>query len=161
MHCYHTDKWPVLCPIEAVFNSRQLNTLSNDPCDLNVLSPAHSLVVDSLKTLPEPSIMHIPKSCLSKWEQHKSFLNMFGQGVKGIHTLAAFSSEWSEKTVQDDLECGKSGTLKGRQYSSSLSWSVDRNTFLQTTIDSLLRVFTDKTSSGEVRVQYKKNVVHC
>lgn len=46
----------LLIQIEAILNFRPLCPLSDDPADLEVLTPAHFLIECSLSMIPEPSL---------------------------------------------------------------------------------------------------------
>ncbi|GFU52279.1 hypothetical protein TNCV_3052971 [Trichonephila clavipes] len=46
--------------IEAVLNSRPISPLSNDPNDVETLTPAHFLVGSSLVAVPDPDYTEIP-----------------------------------------------------------------------------------------------------
>ncbi|GJQ75515.1 hypothetical protein Trydic_g17602 [Trypoxylus dichotomus] len=48
--------------------SRPLTQLTDDPSDLNVLTPAHFLIGDSLLTTPEPNYQDVPINRLSRWQ---------------------------------------------------------------------------------------------
>lgn len=54
--------------IEAVLNFRPLCPLSNNPNDLAILTPGHFLIGDSLTTIVEPSIIHLPAIKLSRFQ---------------------------------------------------------------------------------------------
>lgn len=54
----------LLAQIEAVLNSRPLCSLSEDPCDVNVLTPAHFLIGAPLNCVPEPSVSNVSVSKL-------------------------------------------------------------------------------------------------
>lgn len=59
----------VLCQIEAVLNSRPLGPLSNDPSDLNCLTPGHFLVGSALSSYPEKDLCHISENRLSVYQK--------------------------------------------------------------------------------------------
>ncbi|GFY14069.1 integrase catalytic domain-containing protein [Trichonephila clavipes] len=54
--------------IEAVLNSRPICPLSNDPNDVETLTPAHFLVGSSLVAVPDPDYTEIPMNRLSRWQ---------------------------------------------------------------------------------------------
>ncbi|XP_072766487.1 uncharacterized protein [Anoplolepis gracilipes] len=56
----------VLSQIEAVLNSRPLIPLSDDPMDLNALTPAHFLIGEPLNSYPEPELLDQPTNRLSR-----------------------------------------------------------------------------------------------
>lgn len=55
--------------IEAVVNSRPLTPMSNDPLDLQVLTPAHFLIGENFNELPESTYTDVPETRLSRWER--------------------------------------------------------------------------------------------
>lgn len=63
--------------IEAVFNSRPLHSLSDDPNDFSALTPGHFLIGSALVTVPEPSLKSVHKSHLSRWQLTRQMLESF------------------------------------------------------------------------------------
>ena len=64
----YDDMNSVLTMIEACLNSRPLSPLSNDPSDLEPLTPGYFLIGEALNTPPEPDITHIPVNRLSRYQ---------------------------------------------------------------------------------------------
>ncbi|XP_048000449.1 uncharacterized protein LOC125237428 isoform X2 [Leguminivora glycinivorella] len=60
--------YTAFCRIEAVLNSRALVPMSEDPCDLEILSPGHFLIGQPLVSLPEPSWKDTNMSRLSHFQ---------------------------------------------------------------------------------------------
>lgn len=58
----------VLAQIEAILNSRPLLPLSDDPTDLNFLTPGHFLVGHNLTAVPEHNLCDISPNRLSSWQ---------------------------------------------------------------------------------------------
>ncbi|XP_076298334.1 uncharacterized protein LOC143217680 [Lasioglossum baleicum] len=69
----------LLVQIEAVLNSRPICPLSDDPADLEALTPGHFIIGAALNTVPEPSLEHLPESRLSGWQLLRQFLQRFWQ----------------------------------------------------------------------------------
>lgn len=66
-----------LTQIEAILNSRPLCPLTDDPDDLNALTPAHFLIGSSLSTPPEPSLEMEKLSHLSRWQLTRQIVDSF------------------------------------------------------------------------------------
>ncbi|XP_011875823.1 PREDICTED: uncharacterized protein LOC105570743, partial [Vollenhovia emeryi] len=77
----------LLTQIEAVLNSRPLSPLTDDPDDLQVLTPGHFLIGSAITTLPEPSLELIKCSHLSRWQLNRQM-------------LSSFWSRWSKECLQ-------------------------------------------------------------
>jgi hypothetical protein len=57
----------LLCQTEAVLNSRPICPLSNNPDNLQVLTPGHFLIGTSLLALPDQNLIDLPSNRLSRW----------------------------------------------------------------------------------------------
>ncbi|XP_029673482.1 uncharacterized protein LOC115241712 [Formica exsecta] len=62
----------LLAQVEACFNSRPLQALSDDPKDLSALTPGHFLVGSALTAIPEPSMLDKPMNQLARWADYAS-----------------------------------------------------------------------------------------
>ncbi|XP_055633100.1 uncharacterized protein LOC129773511 [Toxorhynchites rutilus septentrionalis] len=58
----------LLVQVEASLNSRPLTPMSDDPTDLETLTPAHFLTGDSLQNIPEPDYSTVQLNRLSRWQ---------------------------------------------------------------------------------------------
>ncbi|XP_071631862.1 uncharacterized protein [Temnothorax longispinosus] len=58
----------LLTQIEASFNSRPLEPLSDDPEDVSALTPGHFLIGGPITIIPEPSLIDLATSRLSRWQ---------------------------------------------------------------------------------------------
>ena len=59
----------VLTQIEEQLNSRPLTPLSEDPSEMNVLTPGHFLIGTPLTALPENDVSNQPENRLRRYEQ--------------------------------------------------------------------------------------------
>ena len=58
----------LLTQIEGLLNSRPLEPLSEDPEDINALIPGHFLIGKAINAVPEPSLLKLDESRLSRWQ---------------------------------------------------------------------------------------------
>lgn len=54
--------------VEDILNSRPITTISSDPNDLMVLSPAHYLIGKPITSLPETDLSSVPVNRMSTWQ---------------------------------------------------------------------------------------------
>ncbi|XP_055615114.1 uncharacterized protein LOC129761420 [Toxorhynchites rutilus septentrionalis] len=66
-----------LTQIESIMNSRPLLSISDDPCDLSVLTPAHFLIGTSATALPDPDISTVPTNRLTHYQQLQMHVQQF------------------------------------------------------------------------------------
>lgn len=136
----------ILIQIEAILNSRPLSPLTNDPDDLDVLTPAHFLLGQSLTVIPEPNLEHLQVSRLSRW-QHLSQM------------IQSFWTRWSKEYLQrhhsiykwnqsaDQLSEGTLVFVIDERYPPA-KWALGRIMQLHPGKDNLARVATVKTSTN-------------
>ncbi|XP_044019459.1 uncharacterized protein LOC122859841 [Aphidius gifuensis] len=84
----------LLTQIEAILNSRPLEPLSDDPDDLQTLTPGHFLTGTSLMAVPEPCLLDLSTSRLSRWQ----FIQQITQ---------QFWSQWSSQYLQRQQSISK------------------------------------------------------
>lgn len=65
--------------VEACLNSRPLTPLSNDPSDLQPLTPGHFLIGEAIQALPEPDLNHLPINRLSRYQLIEQLKQSFGK----------------------------------------------------------------------------------
>ncbi|XP_062534626.1 uncharacterized protein LOC134203792 [Armigeres subalbatus] len=89
------DMETLLVQIEGCLNSRPLMKLSDDPTDLEALTPGHFLVGSSLQSVPDVEYDSIPMNRLYQWQQiqkmlqdvwkrwHVEYLHSFNHAANG------------------------------------------------------------------------------
>ncbi|XP_062557635.1 uncharacterized protein LOC134222503 [Armigeres subalbatus] len=71
------DFQTLLAQVEACLNSRPITPLSDDPNDLEPLTPGHFLIGSSLQDLPEPDWKAIPTNRLDLFQRLQQKLHQF------------------------------------------------------------------------------------
>ncbi|XP_057321591.1 uncharacterized protein LOC130665283 [Microplitis mediator] len=84
----------LLTQIEAILNSRQLEPLTEDPDDIDALTPGHFLIGRALNVIPEPALIDTNSSRLSRWQ----FLQQ---------RIQQFWNHWSTSYLQRQLAITK------------------------------------------------------
>ncbi|KAF2881968.1 hypothetical protein ILUMI_24206 [Ignelater luminosus] len=69
--------YALLSLIESCLNSRPLTPLSNDPNDLEVLTPRHFLIGKALTAQIEPTLINLPDNRLSRWQKIQKLQQCF------------------------------------------------------------------------------------
>ena len=59
----------LLTQVEAIVNSRPISPLSNDPIDLNPLTPAHFLIGRNIMAAPDEQLINTPENYLSSFQK--------------------------------------------------------------------------------------------
>ncbi|GFS75768.1 integrase catalytic domain-containing protein [Trichonephila clavipes] len=143
----HEEFLTLVVQIEAVLNSRPICPLSNDPNDVETLTPAHFLVGSSLVAIPDPDYTEIPMNRLSRWQ----LVQRMNQ-----HFWRKWSSEYLNRLQQRPKWCKgnvgfKEGDLvlvKPSENSDSLKWHLARILKLHPGKDNIVRVVTLKDKQG-------------
>ncbi|XP_055623539.1 uncharacterized protein LOC129766968 [Toxorhynchites rutilus septentrionalis] len=138
----------VLCQIESCLNSRPLTALSEDPNDLEALTPGHFLVGSTLQSIPEPDLAEIPANRLSMWQamQRKTqdFWKLWSKDY--LHQLQQRTKHFFKRP---NILVGMLVLIKDDNL-PPLKWSVARITAVHPGTDGLVRVVTVRVPSGAI-----------
>lgn len=134
-----------LTQVEAVLNSRPLQALTDDPEDLQILTPGHFLTGNALTTLPEPSLTHISMSRLQRWELLQQKMQQFW-AQWSAHYLQRLQqiSKWYHPN--NEFKIGSLVLLTDERL-PPCKWPLARVVDLHPGKDGLTRVVTIKTAT--------------
>jgi len=135
--------------IEGILNSRPIATISSDPNDMLVLSPAHYLIGRPLTTLPDSDLSSVPVNRLSTW-QHISKVRQDFWARWNLEYLNELQirNKWSKdglKLAIDTIVLVKDKNLPCTQ------WALGRITQLHPGEDGITRTAIVKTAAGEIK----------
>ncbi|KAH8266537.1 hypothetical protein KR026_007333, partial [Drosophila bipectinata] len=136
----------LLCHIGAVINSRPLLSLSENPADLDVLTPAHFLTGGPSVSFIEPDVTRLNFNRLDSW-QRVSFLqqSFWSRWKEEYLSLLQQRSKWRASgpaLAPNDVVLVKDENLP------PMKWPLARIMELIPGRDGIFRVAVIKTSSG-------------
>lgn len=138
----------VFSKIEAILNSRPLVAMSEDPCDLEVLTPGHFLIGQPLVALPESHWKDTKMSRLSRFQViQKMYQTIWARWHNEYLTSLQVRNKWfnhSNNVNIDDL------VLIVDENSPPLQWRRGRIIELYKGRDSIVRSVKLKTQFGEL-----------
>lgn len=137
----------LLCKIEAVINSRPLMPMSDDPTDLQVLTPAHFLIGRSLIAKPERDFIPVNAGRLDRFNtlqqlQQKFWASWYHDYLHHLQTRPPKFREINEFHVGDLV-------LIKDQNLPPLKWLIGRIMNLLPDKTGIVRRVRVKTPSGE------------
>ncbi|XP_062704134.1 uncharacterized protein LOC134286524 [Aedes albopictus] len=99
----YDDMETLLAQIECCLNSRPLTPLSEDPSDLDPLTPGHFLVGSALKAVPDVNVLSVPYNRLTQWQQiQKAFQDIWNRWhLEYLATLQP-RAKWCNPPVKID-----------------------------------------------------------
>ena len=116
--------YTLLSQVEACLNSRPLCPLSNDPNDLQVLTPGHFLTGESLTAIPEIDVTQMPASRLRRWQLvQRVFQNFWKRWSTEYLSQLQQRSKWVRPRV--DVKIGDLVLIKN-ELLPSLQWKLGR-----------------------------------
>lgn len=134
--------------VEACLNSRPLTQLSEDPSDLQILTPAHLLIGESLKAIPEPSYIHIPQNRLKNWQNIQKLMQTFWKRWSREYLLQLQNrKKWFSK--ENNLQIGQLVLISDKN-APPLSWKRGRVSRIIKGPDNLVRSAVVKTQTSEL-----------
>lgn len=140
----------ILAQVEACLNSRPLSPLSNDPTDLNPLTPGHFLIGASLQAVPEGNLLDLKPNSLSRWERAQQLTQEFWRRwLRECISQMQIRTKW--KTTTEDQPKPGDMVLVRQDNLAALQWPIGRITNVFPGTDGIVRVVELKTARGTIK----------
>lgn len=137
----------VIKEVEAILNSRPLVSLSNDPADCMVLTPAHFLVGRPLMSLPEPCPQD--ESHLERYERVSTIRHEFWKKWRRDYLQSLQKrAKWTK--TQPNIKIGTVVTVRDDNL-PPLQWSFGLIVALHPGKDGVVRVVTVRVGKNEFK----------
>lgn len=148
------DLHTLLEQVEGCLNSRPLTPMSDDPNDLEPLTPAHFLIGTSLQTLPEQTLELIPLNRLDRYQLMQRKLQDFWRRWRREYLcqLQGRTKRWKRPV---DIQEGMLVIIRDENV-PPMKWRMGRICKLHPGSDSVVRVVTLRTSSGFLKRAVEK-----
>lgn len=144
----------VLTQIEACLNSRPLMALSDDPTDLNALTPAHFLIGEALVQPLSKDLSEIPDDRLKLWSIIQKMTQTFWKRWQNEYlTTMQQRRKWFR--AEPNLQVGDLVLLMNENMPPS-KWSMGRVISTHTAEDGLVRSCTIRTATTELQRPVQK-----
>lgn len=137
----------VLAQIEAVLNSRPLCPLSDDPDDLDALTPGHFLIGGAPTAVPDLDVAEVPTNRLSRWQLTSQIVQHFWRRWHQEY-LSTLQQRYKWATVADNVKVGQLVLVKD-ELMPPTKWRMARVVQAQPGDDGRVRVVKLKTATGE------------
>lgn len=139
----------ILTQVEACLNSRPICKLSDDPDDLQPLTPAHFLIGEPLVVFPERDLSGYNPNYLNRWELLQSMVKGFRKRWSDEYLGTLINRpKWNRE--QPNFAVGDLVIIKEDQLPPS-RWKMGRIVEVLTGSDNLVRSAVMKTAFGTVR----------
>ncbi|XP_056639718.1 uncharacterized protein LOC130447083 [Diorhabda sublineata] len=143
----YEEFYTLLSQIEGILNSRPLLPLTEDPDDLQPLTPAHFLIGTAIQTIPEPAVPADHKIQLSRYKHITMMIQHFWtRWSKDYLNLLQQRPKWRVTQI-DSIQVGSMVLLK-EDDTPPMSWKLGCIVKTHPGSDGLVRVVTVKTYSG-------------
>lgn len=138
----------LLSRIESCLNSRPISPMSEDPMDLNALTPGHFLIGSPFLAPPDPQIDNQPISIINRWQRLKAIQQQFCQRWKSEYLKELHKrNKW--KTPEENISVGTMVVIKDDNVSIN-EWRLGRVTKIYTGSDGRVRVADIITQRGTI-----------
>ncbi|XP_055591098.1 uncharacterized protein LOC129743154 [Uranotaenia lowii] len=139
------DFTTLLVQISAALNSRPLTPLTDDPADIDALTPSHFLIGSRMTDLPDPDIRNVPTNRLTHYQQRQQlFQHYWHRWSKEYLTELQASTKIGRP---HDIQVGDVVVLREDNI-PPLNWPLARVIAVHPGDDNVIRVVTVRTATG-------------
>ncbi|XP_058828052.1 uncharacterized protein LOC131687963 [Topomyia yanbarensis] len=143
------DMCTVLAQIEASMNSRPLTPLTEDPNDLNSLTPGHFLIGNAIHSMPNPDVRCIPTNRLDHYQRMQLLHQQFWHRWRTEY-LQELQRETSVHSANTNIKPGQLVVILD-EFLAPLKWPLARIISIHPGPDDLARVVTLRTAKGVIQ----------
>ncbi|XP_065075911.1 uncharacterized protein LOC135699568 [Ochlerotatus camptorhynchus] len=136
----------VLTKIEGCMNSRPLLPLSSDPNDFAALTPAHFLVKNMIRPIPEADVRDVPFNRLNQYQKLQKYAQTFWHRWRNEY-LKELNLQYNANPKRYQINVGDIVIVKDESLPPA-RWPLARITELHTGLDGVTRVVTVRTPTG-------------
>ncbi|XP_015123379.1 uncharacterized protein LOC107045577 [Diachasma alloeum] len=138
----------IVIQIEACLNSRPICPMSDDPEDLQVLTPGHFLIGEPLQVIPESSYVNENSSKIRRWNLVTQIIHqLWSRWSK--ECLQRYQSIFKWKTRQQNIEVGNMVLMMEDGFPPT-QWPIARVIATKPGADGLTRVAKVRITKVEV-----------
>ncbi|XP_038120029.1 uncharacterized protein LOC119770026 [Culex quinquefasciatus] len=142
------DMATVLTQIEAAMNSRPLTPLSEDPDELDVLTPGHFLAGSSLLAIPDPDYTDIPTNRLQHYQQLQQLVQQHWKRWRREY-ISQLHNQNQKFPQATQLKAGQMVILK-EDNKAAIEWPLARIVEVYPGPDGVVRVVKLRLPNGAV-----------
>ncbi|XP_055589930.1 uncharacterized protein LOC129742106 [Uranotaenia lowii] len=139
------DFTTLLVQISAALNSRPLTPLTDDPSDIDALTPAHFLIGSRMTDLPDKDIRHVPTNRLTHYQQRQQLFQHYWH--RWSREYLTELQKYSKIRRPHRIQVGDVVVLREDNL-PPLNWPLARIVAVHPGDDDVVRVVTVKTATG-------------
>ena len=141
--------YTVLTQIEVCLNSRPLCPLSDNPDEMEVITPGHFLIGETINTVPQGDVSTDKVNYIVRWKRHQIVVDTFWRKWSGEYlSRLQQRPKWVDRV--ETPKVGDLVILKDERLPPS-QWMLARILELHPGSDNLVRVVTLKTKNGTLK----------
>lgn len=149
-HLTYEEFYTLLTQVEAVLNSRPLCPISEDPNDLEILTPAHLLIGQSLTAVPERDLTNVKVNFTRRYTHLRQMQQHFWSRwtKEYLHNLQQ-RTKW-QFSKHPEIQVGALVLLM-EDNAPPLCWPLGRIVQVHPGSDNIVRVVSVKTKNSVLK----------
>ena len=151
----HEQLTTLLVEIEGILNSRPIHPLSDDPDDIQALTPGHFLVGEPI-VLPPPFAISEQSTThgVRLWRERQTMLNHFWKRWLDEY-LATLQERKKWRREKENVKLGQLVLIKSENFPPA-QWALGRISELIPSKDGFIRSVVIRTQTGQLRRPVQK-----